>query len=346
MKVDLETRLILSGIENDYQMFEQNRKKINWRKLLEKASFNRLLYQFVSNMLEQKEIEIPAVVMAKLQEILGEGKSRVDRLGKTLRFIDGTLGKEGIDFLIVKTFKLRPFVTNDVDVLLKKRDLERAFCAFSKNEATVDYFSAKRQWDVKKDGLLNIDTHIGFHWQRSKFIDDDLFWENLREIKEGGVTYYTPNLEADIAAVILNLIYESSHIPLLDYLYIRDNAERLEWSVIRGMAVRYNWIGAYETFVGIFESLSDAFYHANGETKRPFPSAVRKVRVKAPVSMPYIFSIRQGLSIFIERIVKAKYFPWHDIAYFVFAKTRWLLTRGRRIPMYYHWFPIDTLMRQ
>jgi len=40
---------------------------------------------------------------------------------------------------------------------------------------------------------------------------------------------------------------------------------------------------------------------------------------------------------------KRKYCPIHDLAYLIFAKTRYHLTRGKRIPIYNYLFIIGSL---
>lgn len=341
--MDLETKLIFQGIHNNFQFFCQQSTKLDWEKLLMKSSFNRVLYLFTRSLLEQEELEISTPPKKNLEEIRTEGEHYLKKFSETVKFINSTLQKSSIPFLIAKTFKLRPYVTRDIDLLVKKEDLDRTLKAFENSGLKIESFKPKKQWDASGKGLLHIDIHTGFHWQGSTFLDDTLLWSNPGRIKLEEEVYPIPNPEVEASTVILNILFENMHISLLDFLYLRNIASKVNWKQIYEQSVKYGWSGAFIIFARIFNKLIHIFYPANSKSKINLPIANKEMGLPSPVSMPYLFSWSQGAKILGERIFKRRYIPYHDMAYFAFAKTRFHLTRGKRVPMYHHWFSLRGL---
>ena len=147
-------------------------------KLLRKALNNRVLYQLA---LEDDLVEIRI-----------SGDTWVKKLKDTLLLVREVLGNT--PYLVVRTYKYIPYVTFDVDLFLDGENFEMVIgkfvevgCSESSHDSSLGGRLKGQQRNIKKEGLLTIDLHRNFTWQKRQFLDTELLFKNCRKRKVAGV---------------------------------------------------------------------------------------------------------------------------------------------------------------
>ena len=348
-KIDVQTQITLDCIESRSQSIDRiDLEKVDWDRVLRRASSNRLLYYFATNLLDIAEIPASSPLMENLKLVIGEGNKWLSKLKNTLEFINSTFSRASIPFLVVKTYRELPYVTFDVDVLVRPSNIKEAENVLKQKGAKIKQFEPKLQADVVLPGLLRIDLHTGFFWQGSEFLNASLAWNDLRKRKIQQVNCPTPSLEFELALMMAHILYERWHIPLLECLFIKNNYQKVDWNIILEEAKKYGWYKSLLRFISIVNELNNKLYpwekssicqSISRDAKVAFPQS----RIESPLTMPYMLSIPYALEIFWERVRNSSHINFFDLGYYLFTTVRYHYTQGQRVPMYHHWFPFDKL---
>jgi len=313
----------------------------NMSHFLKLASNNRVLYTLTDRLL-QEELYKTRPELAGLEKIKETGDEYQKKLRRTIIFVQKKLNKEKISFLVIKTYRPIEYVTIDVDVLVKREDFERTKQFLSTADAEIRECSSKKQVDIIVPGLLRIDLHKGVFWQNSTFLDEDLPWKKVCTKKIRGVTIPIPNLETEIILMLLNLLYERMYIPLLEYLFLQQVSSAVDWIVIRNQAERYEWSQALTMILKKFNLINQILYSKPLLEDSRFLTTKRDLN--RTIDLPWIFSFKDTGIIFRERLIKRRTLSLHDLAYFIFAKMRFHLRKKERVPIYGHWFDFNKLV--
>lgn len=348
LDLDRETQMIILFVINDglHHSKNINFNNVNWNIILRRASLNRVLYQFTKNALETLEVSKSPIVKKNFSLIRSEGNEYLNKLGNTIEFITSSFSNADISFLIVKTYRDLPYVTLDVDVLVCPDEYERAERVLKRAGCKIERCQSKLQSDAILQGLLRIDLHKGFFWQGSDYIDPQLVWEKPREQKIQGKECMIPNLEVEVVLTIVHILYERLHITLLDFLFIKNASEKVNWSIILDQAEKYGWIRALLRFISLINELNSRLYPEEKESLMQFHGnkfSIPNCQIGVPVSMPYMYPVRYAFDIFWERIFTRRYIPKFDVAYYLFTKFRYHYSRKLRVPIYDHWFNFKNL---
>ena len=309
----------------------------NMLHFLKLASNNRVLYALLDKLLQEK-LYRNKVELIELKKI---GDEYQNKLRKTIIFIRKKLDKAEIPFLVAKTYRPLEYVTVDVDILTKRGDFEHVKQVLSAVDAEIRECYSKKQVDIIVPGLLRIDLHKGFFWQKSTFLDEELPWKRVSFKQIAGVTVPIPNLETEVILMLLNLLYERMYIPLLEYLFLRYTSQKVDWNVIWEQAKRYRWNQALTIILKKFNLINQPLY--SEPLLRDGKILTRDIKCNKLIDLPWIFSFRDIGVIFRERLIKRQSLALKDLAYFVFSKTRFHFTQKERVPIYGHWFDFNRL---
>lgn len=264
-------------------------KITNLRKALLAAAKNRVLYRFITNALE-------AGVVAYTQELTrlrAIGESEKVKFCRTLEFLNASLGQDS--YIMLKTYKTYPYVTWDIDVLV--RDVEAAA-----NMMAGKGFEICRGEPAKpschREGLLVIGLHSRASWHSGQLIDDELPWQNPRLVRYDGIEVFIPNYEADFLSFIAHTNFENYHLILGDLLYIYRLAGEVNWDTVQEQVTKYGWRDSFIKTIAIANGLHRALYHQPCPVEQVVPS-VMEVKPRLPFLYPhrYIVAFHRELGI-------------------------------------------------
>jgi len=343
--LDPTTQTILRGINQTIGHI--NYGNVDWDRTLRQASLNRVLYLFSRNLLEGAS---PSPLLENLELIVSEGDRWLNELRKNLEFISVSFSQAAIPFLIIKTYRNLPYVTFDVDVLVRPEDFGKAERVLQESGAKLEYFSPKKQTNIEISPLLKIDLHKDLYWQDSTFLDLDFVWKQPRTQKIEAVACPIPNLEAELALTIAHTLYERLHLTLLEFLFIKSAWEQVKWETISFQAIKHGWERAFCRFISIFNQLDQKVYPPLEQKEKDLLSSfqenglkIPKVKIRSPVSFPYLYPALYGLEVWGETLLRKRCPPLYEGSYYLFALFRYHLSNKQRVPMYDHWFSFDRL---
>jgi len=353
-KVTRETRIIYDCIkQGSYSIEKSLCEGVDWTNVLRQASLNRVLYSFAKNLDTDADHRLAKIVKV----VLSEGEKHLSRLDKTVRRIILSLSSEKIPFLIFKTYRTIPYVTPDVDVIVRAIDFGRAAEVLLKETVApvnswFELYKSKMEAHVKAAGLALIDlyTFQNSFWQGwDEYLDIDFIWENPRMIKVKNEEWPVPSAEAELALMIIHVLHERLQITLLEFLFLKHIHQEANWDFILGQSKKYGWFKSLLRFLSIVNELNSNL--CPQERDGPLIDhhvfskkvGIPKSRVNNPLSMPYVYQIPYALELFAER---AKSNHSHTrvfkfAPYYFFAKIRYHATRGKKVPVYHHWFPFE-----
>lgn len=356
-QVDQETRIILNVIRDSFSVENIDFDNVNWTRILRRASLNRVLYIFTKKLLNNHKISKFSKLEKMLMIILNEGEKYIESLNKTVREIKTSLLHANIPFLIFKTYRTLPYVTLDVDILVRYKDFGKAAEALLKE--SIDsanswdkLYQPKMEAHVKEAGLLKIDlyTFQTSFWQGwDEYLDIEFIWKNPRKINFLGEEWITPSIEAELALVIVHILHERLQITLLDFLFIKDIHRNIKWNVILEQAKKYGWYNAFLRFISIINELNAKLCPEETEfliapdifeEKVTFPTS----KIGVPLSMPYVYQLPYAIELFIERFKTSSCLRVVEFSpYYFFAIIRYYLTKREKVPIYHHWFQFKNI---
>lgn len=347
MKLSAEFELIRDVVVNGSTRKITGGYKYCWRKLLKIASQNRVLYYFVREVLSQCERSLDDNIHRDLKHIEMEGERWIQRFEDTLNMVHSVLDKAGIPFLVIKTYKFIPYVTIDIDVLV--REYQTAIHLLGqygeiKHHPSPGKQSSEKQKYVYLKELLKIDLHKAVYWQGYSYIDEDILWEKVKLQKVMKISEtYIPNREVEFLLNAAHILYERRYITLLDFLFLkRVSTEDISWDLIFEQADKYGWRASLVALIRILAQIDYALFNNRPSTFPLFDLCKRRER-KTLGDLPYHFPIGFGLRVFWDHFRTTSCLAPMDFAYYVFATARHRVTLGNRLPYYLDWFPLKEL---
>lgn len=327
----LKLQFALLGIK--HQVGEIDEKKIDWKRFFIDASNNRILYH-VSRELLSSGLKLNEYAIKKIHnEITPKGEDYIAKTKRALEYLKKELCVLKKDFLVCKTQKIFNYVTFDVDCLFKKNEYEEILEYLRSRGGKRVECPSKLQADIIRDNMVRMDMHDGFHWQGSDFVDSSNFWD--RSVKKEVFSVpeiKTPDITDEWMLTILNLIYERHYIPLIDYHYLLQIKEQIDWKKVFETAQKFHW---KQGLIILMKKFNTIHFSLFGKPITDLPQL--KKMADHTVKIPYIFTYKELAMVFWERISKCKYLPLYELLYAIFAKTRYHMAGRFRVPIYGHW---------
>ena len=295
----------------------EKRATVDFFEFLINTSQNRLLYWF-----SQKFRDIfDEKTNAFLKEVYLWGKQKKDELNKTLNLIENISKEKKLEYIIAKQDRTFPYVGSDIDLLVKKEDLNEWLAAFKNADYTAfshkEFFKEKvRQKTLIRDNYYKIDLTTQFYWQEKFYFDLEFLWNNYHKKN------HRLNKEADFLVNFTTIIFKRMSFNLLDYWYLKELIRKdLGWKLIEDQVKKYHWFNAYKktlAFLSTIDPVNDSF--------------------------PVMFPSQLYLTIFWEKL-KNREFSINYFSYFVLARLRYFLLNKRHLPFHVYWYPYKDLKK-
>jgi len=250
--------VILYYVDDEYQSKHPNLAsenlldKLPLRQVLRVAEANGLLYPFCTKFLEETHTsEKSDLIRTKIRD---ESKELL-RFVKTIKVVQHVLEKGDIDFMFIKLYRSMPYVPRDVDILLRREDLQAAVSLFRKNGFNVEAFSDV-EIGCERPDLLKVDLYCGFYYVSLPFMDTKFLWANQRTVDICDVSCIVPSLEADFLSLVIHSLLGHRRLSLLDFLYAKHllYSECLNFDDMLRETGKYGWKNA---FVRVSEKIRD-----------------------------------------------------------------------------------------
>lgn len=260
--------------------------EINLPKLLQASCRNKLAYQMAYQALHEDNYH------PLLEEVVLAGKRNLELQRQTMEFISRTLGDEGIEFLIIKSYKALPYITADIDIMVKEPQYK----------ATVRILQARGAYhnerlhriplppfienrlkraagaNLLKDGLLEMDVYQNTTWTGWLCLDNEFIWRETRTVDICGVKCLIPGREADLLLSLAHVIFCHGSINLLDFLYMNDLLEKItNFDELFLEAEKYHWSQALRALISRMQLL--------------YQTCTYSPEIMHPVSFPYLIPL-------------------------------------------------------
>ncbi|MBI3090383.1 MAG: nucleotidyltransferase family protein [Candidatus Tectomicrobia bacterium] len=219
-RLDSESRLFLHLLRGAPPPDGPAVRHLDWRRFLLRASGGRVLYAVARTLRDEAPALVPPPVKPTLARIVDEGDHRRLQLQRTLEHIRRRLDGR-FPYLVAKTARPYPYITFDVDLLVLPEDYNAVARCLTEGGGRMQAYAPKKQHDLLVPGLLRIDLHHDFCWQGSHFVDAEFVWSESTTTIIEDIPSPTPNATVEWALVALNLLYERTYLPWLDYLALQ-----------------------------------------------------------------------------------------------------------------------------
>ncbi|MDO8638510.1 MAG: nucleotidyltransferase family protein [Candidatus Daviesbacteria bacterium] len=292
----------------------------------------------VSSDLEQAAVNnrILYTLATNDNDLLAQGDIWLTKLSDTLIFCNEVL--KDFSFLVTRTFKYIPYVTFDVDVYIPKSEFKKVIKVFKDNGCNVGSHDNSlggripgSQINIFKKGLLTIDLHNDFTWQKRKFLDLDFVSLNYREENIAGVNVRIPSPEVELILCVADITHERFNITLLDLIWLRGLSKEIKkWDLVNKQIKIFKWERTFNVVAKIINGMSVDLY---GES---FIRGVKSLENK--YSLPYFLPLQLCWLSYLENVLANKKFPFISFAYMHYCKFRYYLSGKKKMPYYDNWY--------
>jgi len=237
--------LILYYVDEEYRHLHRDvAQKIGrnldiWWRAVTVADQNGLLPYFCQKAADEKDGVIGAM-MATVARSLNQKEGVKFRT--TLDYVSSMFQNEGFDYMLIKLYRNVPVVPKDIDVLIRKDQIQDVVDAFKKKGFKVRSFS-DAEVNCEKEGFLKVDLYEGFYYLNHSFLDSDFIWNNPRTVWISNVKCLIPNVEADLLSTLLHSLFGHRSMNLLDFLYAKSllHQETLDFELMNNQANKHGW---------------------------------------------------------------------------------------------------------
>ena len=293
---------LMVGIFHDREkMVEMDREsQVEFLKL---CSGNRVLYR-IAKTLQRKDLEV----------VIEAAEKEIEKTQRTLDFVKENLP----DAILVKTYKFIPYITYDLDILVRSRKELEGFQK-ENHPGKQDKF----QKNYLRDDLLRIDLHTDFFWQGFKFVDVEKVFENAQTVEYFGRQVTIPSYTFEFLLNCAHILFEKRYITLQDFHYLKKLLKegKVDFGPVKEQTEKYGWSSALDLLLKEIKDIKDG----TGRER----------------SFPVFLSMGQIAKIYWEKCRFEKKVPLFDIFYYAFARTRGKLGIKTRYPYYLHWFDFE-----
>lgn len=281
------------------------RKELNVSKMLRIAAENKLLYYLCKSILEKSPDIASKEVIASIKQC----EEDILKAKLTVEFMHSLFVNEGIDFLIIKTYKGLPYKTFDIDFLIREEHYIPAINVLKNRGAIetdgryLDMLTKLRLglpgYQVK--GLLKMDLYEGLLWWLPT-IDEEFMWKKTRLMDVYGVKCPVPSREADLLSLVSSSLFTDRRFTLLDFLYIKSLLRnKLDYPALLEETKKYGWTSEFLKVLSLIQATKHIIYCNNNLPKTikfPFvlpwgilntalPKVITNKTLKNPPSFPF-----------------------------------------------------------
>src|SRR3989344_1779776 len=305
-----------------YIIIGKNKLPQRREKLLTWAENNRVLYSLGQD--------------PSMKSIRFQGREWIKKLGSTLAEIKITLGAK--EYLVTRTYKYIDYVTFDVDLFVGNQHFNRVVDKFEARGFSIESHDNSlggrlpgMQVNIKKAGLLTIDLHQDFTWQKRQFLEPKSVMRNPKERKIAGISVLTPSPEVELLLCIADIAHERFSITLLDLIWLKGLSKEIrDWNFVFNQAKKYKWLNVFKKVSSIVNQIALDIY---GQT------IVGNVSPKKGFyQLPYFLSLPTCWMIYINTLLGYSHFPVVSFLYMHYNQFKYLIKN--QMPYYSPWFKL------
>jgi len=250
-------------------------------RLLNIASENKVLYCASVRLMEHYKDHLRSDIVKHIQRVGKIYQLYVVRLRKTIHIIKKYLD----EYLIFKTEKGYPYITHDVDVLVK--DPISSAKILMKVGLKPTHWSKYEVYLLRKD-TLGIHLYGGIIWNFRKFADDEFVWDSIEEknFEIAGTKIKAPSAECEFLANIAHINFETRQIPLGDLLYIFMLMTNVNLEPVVDQAITHSWSMTLIRSLAMLNYIHRAIYERPSPLESKFPYTLDVDVCKMPVVLP------------------------------------------------------------
>lgn len=259
---------IIYFIDEEYRNLNPNmlgeEKELNINEMLHMAMKNKLNYYLCKHILRERPDLANKQVMAGIKQ----GEESILKTARSIKFMHSLFVEEGLDFLVIKTYKGLPFKTLDLDLLVRKEHYILATNALENRGAirtdgrflaTLTKLHLALPGYHMKD-LLKMDLYKGILWWLPT-INEEFMWKKPRLINFYGVKCPIPNLEADLLSLFASSLFTDRKMTLLDFLYIKSILrEKIDYHMLLEEAKKYGWGEEFLKVLSLIQGIDHMIY--------------------------------------------------------------------------------------
>ena len=275
--------------------------KINLYKLLNLASWNRVLFKAIHNMVNGELYNLPDVQTEHLKGILDKGNVRISRFHNSLSELNEVF--DGDEYLLIKTYRKYPYVTHDTDIIVK--DITTAKLKLKKADFIVEEGWERYKAEAFKEGMLPIGLHERISWGPITVLDEEILWDESRIVSINDIAVNVPSVEGDLLTYLGHILFEQYSIPLGEFLYLYSISENADWDIILVQAEKYGWLLSLKKLLAKMNYLHRVIFRekSNIETFVPLLSYCK-------TSFPHFLSLTSIVDSCREINAPLKHLPW------------------------------------
>jgi len=281
-----ELDLILILTEDIYQKTKiPFPEKVNWESFIKLASRNKMLYHATKRLLEDKRVTLEPEVAEYILHLKEVEEAVFPAFHRTLELVSASLGDE--PYLLSKTYRVFPYVTHDVDLVVK--DMTRVKELFIKSGLNYQPMAnPKALWFPDEAGLLEIEVYQRIMPGPMVFMDDSLPWSGSREMVVESVKTRLPSVEAEILNFLAEMGFRLYELLIGDMLHIYKVAPQANWKLMAEQARKYEWLEQFHNGVAVLNSFHRQLYREPSPMEEYFPTVTQ-----AKLDLPYVTPLPQ-----------------------------------------------------
>ena len=252
--------------------------------LLAMARKNKLSYYLSKRIIDESHRSDKLFVDA-----VREGEVNIAQQKQTLQFLNSALGREGIDFLVIKSYKDLPYYTFDIDIMVREPHYRQAVeilhahgyrPTVMKRRIPLPAFlenglSRVGGGNLVKEGSLEVDIYQDTSWTGQTCVDNEFIWREPELVDMSGVTVRIPRREADLLLSLAHVIFCHGSINLLDFLYMSHRLQQdLNLDALLYEAEKYGWSHSLRILVTRIRELHRTIYFKEAPKSVSFPYIV------------------------------------------------------------------------
>ncbi|MFC1941890.1 hypothetical protein ACFLWU_01570 [Chloroflexota bacterium] len=273
-------------------------ESVDWEAFIKLARRNKFLYHATNLLLESQEAELSDEIQNRFKAIQQTEAGIHARMQRTLEVVNSVMGTE--PYLLSKTWRVFPYVTHDVDLIV--HDLDRPRQLFEAAGYAAPSSAHPYSIWVREKGLLEIEPYLRPFAGPMAFMDDDFMWERSRKVVFEGVETVIPSAEVDILTHFADMGFRLYELLLGDMLHLFRMAPEADWDIIMRQAEKHSWLGQLKKNVAVMNGFHRQLYGEPGPMEKFIPHIGT-----ANVTLPYVTPVFQ-----VIRALKGK--GWINLA--------------------------------
>lgn len=285
------------------------------------AENNRMLYKVAEQNHELKNMKTI-------------GNEWLEKLANTLLEIKQTLTQD--EYVVTRTYKYVDYVTFDVDLFVDGNSFQEVVKKFKTRGFNIESHDASlggrlpgMQVNIKKQGLLTIDLHQDFTWQKRQFLDPKLVMKDSVKRDIAGKIVLAPRPEIELLLCIADIAHERFNITLLDLIWLEGLSKEIkDWDFVLGQTREYKWENIFKKVSSIINQMSlDIYGHTIIYNIQP---------KKGNYKLPYFLDLFTCWGIYQNTMFGYFRFPFTSFLYMHYNQLRYYITN--QMPYYSPWY--------